>query len=167
MGVTYMGNRDAAEIDASGRQHPGYDRLPFYTFRPPVRGYAPEVIGTETVRSRTRYVGAGFLAAGATIALVHGIYFTFDDHPVAFPMLNQVTVGIAIFAYIGAIMAFKGRHFHMASAGPLALVLVAVWDLTMQYLCFCAHQPIAGYVLILLIAVSWPLLYRSKSEFLD
>ncbi len=121
----------------------------------------------EAVRSRTRYVGAGLLAVGATIAIIHGIYFTLDDHPVALPMMNQVNIGIAIFAYIGAVMAFRGRHFHMATAGPLALVLVAVSDLTMQYLCLCEHQPIAVFVLIPLIAVSWPLLYRSKSEFLD
>ena len=121
----------------------------------------------KVVRGLKRYVGAGLLAACATIALVHGIYFTLDDHRVAFPMMNQMTIGVAIFAYIGAAMAARGRHFLIASAGPMALVLVAVWDLTMQHLCWCLHQPIAGYVLIPLISVSWSLLFRSRFEFID
>ena len=162
-----MGSHDAVESDASDPQHPALDRKPYYTFRPQVHGYAPVAIQKETVSGRTRYIGAGLLAAASTVAIVHGIYFTLDDHPVLFPMMNQVTIGIAIFAYLGAAMAFRGRHFLVAFAGPLALVLVAVWDLNMQYLCFCPHQPIAGYVLVPLIAVSWLLLFQSRSEFLD
>lgn len=162
-----MGSNDAVESNASSPQHPGLDRKPYYTFRPQVQGYAPLPVEKEAVRSRTRYVGAGLLAVGATIAIVHGIYFTLDDHPVLFPMMNQVTIGIAILAYIGAAMAVRRRHFYLAFAGPLALVLVAVWDLSMQYLCWCLHQPIAGYLLIPLIAVSCLLLNRSRSEFLD
>lgn len=119
------------------------------------------------VRGRTRSVGAGLLAAAATVAIVHGIYFTLDDHPVLFPMMNQMVIGIAIFAYIGAAMAFNGRYFYLSSAGPAALVLVMVWDFSMQYLCWCFHQPIAGYVLIPLVGLSWRFIYHSRSEFLD
>lgn len=162
-----MGSPESVESDASNPQHPALDRKPYYTFSPQVQAEYPVVVQAVQVRSRTRYIGAITLAVAATVAIIHGIYFTIDDHPVAFPMMNQVTIGIAIFAYLGAAMALRGRHFLMAFAGPLTLVLVAVWDLTMEYLCFCLHQPIAGYVLIPLIAVSWPLIFRSRFEFLD
>jgi hypothetical protein len=81
--------------------------------------------------SRTRYAGGVLLVVAASIAIVHGIYFTLDDHPVRYPMMNQVTIGIAIFAFIAAAMAFSGRHFLLASTGPASLVLVVVWDLKM------------------------------------
>ncbi len=147
LGVTIMGSHDAVESDPSNTHRPGLDQGPYYTFRPKVQGYAPIPVEKVVVRSRTRSVGAGLLAAGATVAIIHGFYFTLDDHPVLVPMMNQVTIGIAILAYVGAAMAFNGRNFYLASAGPAALVLVMVWDFSMQYLCWCYHQPIAGFVL--------------------
>ncbi len=166
-GVSNMGSQEAVEGDPYNPQYPGLEQGSYYSFRPQVQGYAPLPVEKVVMRSRTRSIGAGLLTAAATVAIVHGIYFTLDDHPVLIPMMNQVTIGIAILAYIGAAMAFSGRNFYLASAGPASLVLVMVWDFSMQYLCWCPHQPIAGFVLIPLIGLSWRFIYHSRSEFID
>jgi len=112
-------------------------------------------------------VGAAVMALASSIALIHGIYYTFnDDHPVEFPFMNRLTIGIALYSFLATAMAFRGRRYLVAVSGPLLLALVAIWDLNMVYLCLCTHSRLVGYLLIPLISVSLLLIVRSRNEFL-
>jgi hypothetical protein len=162
-----MGSRVALEEDTSNPQYPAIDRKPYLTFRPPIPENLPVVMKEEPVRSLTRLVGGLLLVAAATVAMVHGIYYTIDDHPVATPWVNQVTMVLATLAFIGAAMTIRGRHYYVALAGCLFLTLVMVWDLSMTYLCWCPHFPVAGYILIPLIGLSARFIFQTRSEFRD
>ena len=158
---------DEVASEATSQDGPVFDRRPYLTFRPHVEGQTHVVQREEQVRSTTRLVGSILLASAATVALVHGIYFSLDDHPVAIPEMNQVTIVLAIYAYMASVTAFRGRWFIAAMAGPILLLLVVIWDYSMQYECFCTHMPYTALPLLVLIGFSLRFIFHTSNEFLD
>jgi len=165
VGVILITLLEEVNSDAVSQEPSIIDSRPYLIFHPPVDEKPLMVDTAKAVRSRNRIVGSISLASAATVALVHGIYFTLVDHPIEYPIVNQVTIGIAIYAFLTAFMTFRGRRYLFAVSGPLVLLFVVVWDIRMEYLCFHLHNPIAAYALTPLIVLSLASIIRSRDEF--